>query len=90
MSITYENTSNFIELAHGKVHYHEVGEGPVLLLIHGSGPGVSGWANYQGNLERFSKSMRCIVIDMPGYGQSDVIEGDPIGGCVTVCVGLRG
>lgn len=85
---TFENTSKTVELSHGKVHYHEAGEGPCLLLIHGSGPGVTGWANYQGNLARFAQSYRCIVIDLPGYGGSDGIEGEPVSGCVSVCVQL--
>lgn len=69
MDIDYERTSKSAELDHGVVHYHDVGEGPGLLLIHGSGPGVTGWANYEGNLKTFSKNFRCIVIDLPGYGK---------------------
>ena len=86
MNITYENTSKTIQLQHGELHYHEVGEGPCLLLIHGSGPGVTGWANYQNNLEFFSEKFRCIVIDLPGYGKSAPVEGDPVSSCVSVCV----
>lgn len=29
-----------------RTNYHEQGEGPPLLLIHGSGPGVTAWANW--------------------------------------------
>ncbi len=88
MDITHDSTSKSIELSHGKVHYHEAGEGPCLLLIHGSGPGVTGWANFQGNIARFSESFRCIVIDLPGYGGSDPIEGEPIASCVSVSLQL--
>ncbi len=88
MDIDYETTSQTVELDHGAVHYHDVGVGPNLLLIHGSGPGVMGWANYKGNLNTFAEKFRCIVIDLPGYGKSDPIEGDPIGGCVTSCLSL--
>lgn len=88
MTITYESTRRQIQLEHGCVHYHDVGEGPVLLLIHGSGPGVSGWANFQGNLPVFSRHFRCIVPDLPGYGHSDPLAADPVTGCVTVCMGL--
>ena len=36
-------------LANGiETNYHDVGEGPPVLLIHGSGPGVTGWANING------------------------------------------
>lgn len=86
MSFTYDSTSKTIELSHGTVHYHEAGSGPCLLLIHGSGPGVTGWANYENNLPFFAAKFRCLIIDLPGYGGSDVIAGDPVGGSVGACV----
>jgi pimeloyl-ACP methyl ester carboxylesterase len=49
-----------------------------LLLLHGSGPGVTGWANFQGNLSLFAQHFRCLILDMPGYGGSDPVEGHPI------------
>jgi 4,5:9,10-diseco-3-hydroxy-5,9,17-trioxoandrosta-1(10),2-diene-4-oate hydrolase len=44
--------------------------GPVLIMLHGSGPGVSGWSNFRGNLHVFAKEYRTIVLDMPGFGRS--------------------
>lgn len=88
MDIDYQKTSKTVTLDHGTVHYHDVGVGPNLLMIHGSGPGVMGWANYSENLATFSKKFRCIVIDLPGYGKSDSIDGDPVAGCVSVCLNL--
>lgn len=84
--LTYESTSRFLELPNGKLHYHEAGEGPVLLLLHGSGPGVSGWANYQGNLPYFAEHFRCIILDFPGYGKSAPREGDPITPCIAATI----
>lgn len=52
------------------LHYHEHGSGPVLIMLHGSGPGVSGWSNFRGNLPVFAGSYRTIVMDMPGFGRS--------------------
>jgi pimeloyl-ACP methyl ester carboxylesterase len=37
------------------LRYHEAGEGPPLLLLHGSGPGVTGWRNFRGNLGVFAE-----------------------------------
>lgn len=76
--ISFDNTSRILETEQGNIHYHEVGSGPVLLMIHGSGPGVTGWANFEGNLELFSQHFRCIIIDLPGYGKSDAVPGNPI------------
>lgn len=57
-------------------HYHEAGEGPPLLLLHGSGPGVSGWSNFGANLPTFAAQFRTIVLDMAGFGRSDLPELD--------------
>jgi len=88
MNISFESTSRFAELSRGRLHYHDVGSGPCLLLIHGSGPGVTGWANFAANLAFFSTKFRCVAVDLPGYGQSDAVAGDPIGVCVEAMVEL--
>jgi 4,5:9,10-diseco-3-hydroxy-5,9,17-trioxoandrosta-1(10),2-diene-4-oate hydrolase len=58
------------------LHYHEHGSGPVLIMLHGSGPGVSGWSNFRGNLPVFAKEYRTIVMDMPGFGRSPLLSLD--------------
>jgi len=41
----------------------------VVVFIHGSGPGASGWSNFKFNVEAFQKAgYRGIVFDQPGYG----------------------
>jgi pimeloyl-ACP methyl ester carboxylesterase len=50
--------------------YHEGGSGKGLLLLHGSGPGVSGWSNFQGNLPVFARYFRTLILDQPGFGMS--------------------
>ena len=80
MTTTYsfEETSKTLETPEGNLHYHDVGEGPILLCLHGSGPGVSGWANFRENLGAFTKQFRCLLLDMPGFGGSDDVKGHPI------------
>ncbi len=68
---TFESTSRRVATSNGTIHYHEAGEGEPLVFIHGSGPGVSGWANFEGNLETFSAGYRCLVPDLPGFGLSE-------------------
>ena len=53
-----------------EIAYHDLGEGPVVVLLHGSGPGVTGWANFGANLPALSQHLRCIVVDQPGFGAS--------------------
>ena len=52
------------------LHYHRAGDGPGLLLLHGSGPGVSGWANFGPNVPAFSRDLTVVVPDQPGFGAS--------------------
>lgn len=68
--LTLEGTSQTVHAAGREVHYHEAGEGPVLLLLHGSGPGVSGWSNFGTNLPTFAEHYRTVVMDMPGFGRT--------------------
>lgn len=53
------------------VNYHDVGEGDVVLLIHGSGPGVTAFANWRGVMPILSKNRRVVAPDMVGFGYSE-------------------
>lgn len=53
-----------------ETNYHDVGEGdgiPVLLL-HGSGAGVSAWANWRGLIPVLAEQRRVIAPDLVGFG----------------------
>jgi len=51
-------------------NYHDVGSGPPLLLLHGSGPGVSAWANWRLPLQSLPRHFRCVAPDLAGFGYS--------------------
>ncbi|KJS34782.1 MAG: 2-hydroxy-6-oxo-2,4-heptadienoate hydrolase [Hyphomonas sp. BRH_c22] len=53
-----------------QTNYHDVGKGPPVFLIHGSGPGVSAWANWRLNIPELAKHNRVIAPDMLGFGYS--------------------
>src|SRR3954447_24274198 len=74
----YSATSRTVQVAGGELHYHEAGDGPPLLLLHGSGPGVSAWANFRDNLPAFAEHFRTIALDFPGFGTSHTVEGNPL------------
>ncbi len=63
----------FANLQNGlKVHYLDIGQGPTIVWLHGSGPGASGFSNFKGNYPLFEKAgFRNIVLDLPGFGRSD-------------------
>jgi 4,5:9,10-diseco-3-hydroxy-5,9,17-trioxoandrosta-1(10),2-diene-4-oate hydrolase len=63
----------YVRLASGlRLHLHDVGEGPVLVWLHGSGNGACGHSNFQGNYPEIAAAgYRCLVPDLPGFGYSD-------------------
>jgi 2-hydroxymuconate-semialdehyde hydrolase len=60
-----------IQAAGIRTNYHDVGRGRPVLLIHGSGPGVSAWANWRLTLPELTQRARVIAPDMVGFGFSD-------------------
>ncbi|MGZ4542637.1 MAG: alpha/beta fold hydrolase [Mycobacteriaceae bacterium] len=76
--VSYEDTRRELETDQGVLRYHEAGDGPPLLLLHGSGPGVTGWRNYRGVLGTFAEHFRCLVLEFPGFGVSDPGEHNPM------------
>lgn len=56
-------------------NYHDRGEGPPVLLLHGSGPGVSAWANWRLPMPYLTEHHRVIAPDLAGFGYSEAPEG---------------
>ena len=86
--LSFDETSRFLDTPKGKLHYHVAGDGPPLLLLHGSGPGVSGWANFRGNLPVLAEQYTTYVLDFPGFGKSYSPDANPL--AVRPGVGPRG
>jgi pimeloyl-ACP methyl ester carboxylesterase len=56
-----------------EIAYHEVGTGSPLVMLHGTGPGASGWSNFRVTVPAFSDRHRVIVPDLPRYGRSSKV-----------------
>ncbi|MCO5410455.1 MULTISPECIES: alpha/beta fold hydrolase [Ralstonia] len=54
-----------------QTYVHDVGQGAPVLLIHGSGPGVSAWVNWRPVMPALARQRRVIAPDMLGFGLSD-------------------
>ena len=52
-------------------NYHEAGEGSPVVLLHGSGPGVSAWTNWKRVIPVLAKDFRVIAPDMAGFGYTE-------------------
>lgn len=69
-------TGHYATLPNGlRLHYLDEGQGPVVLWLHGSGPGASGFSNFKGNYPALvAAGYRNILLDLPGFGRSDKPE----------------
>jgi 4,5:9,10-diseco-3-hydroxy-5,9,17-trioxoandrosta-1(10),2-diene-4-oate hydrolase len=64
-------TAKFIDVAGARTRYYDIGRGEPTILIHGGGPGASGLSNYRKNVEPLAAGRRVIVIDLPGFGETE-------------------
>ncbi len=54
-----------------QTQYHSTGEGPPVVLLHGSGPGVSAWTNWRRVMPALSDRFDVIAPDMAGFGYTE-------------------
>ncbi len=79
---TEEGTSKFVSIREGEadlnIHYNDTESGEeVVVMLHGSGPGASGWANFNRNIQPLTEAgYRVILMDSPGWSKSDTIVND--------------
>lgn len=86
-TLTEAATSAYADISEGdltlRLHYNDAGAADgreTVVMLHGSGPGASGWANFSCNIEPMVEAgYRVILMDCPGWSKSDPI----------VCTGSR-
>ena len=61
-------TSRFVEAGHMRWHVQEMGEGPTLLLLHGTGASSHSWRDLMPLLAR---RFHIVAPDLPGHGFSN-------------------
>ena len=62
---------DYIDAGGYRTHYHESGDGDTLLFVHGSGPGVTAWANWRLAMPVFARNFHVLAPDVLGFGYSD-------------------
>nr|ART39084.1 H509 [uncultured bacterium] len=73
--LTAESTKKVAQTKEWKVEYYEAGEGHPVIMLHGTGPGATGWSNFYPNIGPLSERYRAIAMTFPGWGESS--EFDP-------------
>lgn len=75
MPITKESATRDVTLPSGlHLRYYEAGDPDAtpVVLLHGSGPGATGWSNFSGNIGAIADAgFHVVTPDMPGWGDSD-------------------
>lgn len=72
-------TSRFLNVEEAgktlRIHFNDCGQGDeTVVLLHGSGPGATGWANFSRNIDPLVEAgYRVILLDCPGWGKSDSV-----------------
>lgn len=78
---TADNLETFNSAAVGRTveamgiatHVHEAGAGRPLLLLHGSGPGVSAWSNWRPIFADLARAHRVIAPDQVGFNRTQPV-----------------
>jgi 2-hydroxy-6-oxo-octa-2,4-dienoate hydrolase len=52
-------------------NYHRAGAGKTVILLHGSGPGVSAWTNWRRVIPALSDTFDVVAPDMAGFGYTE-------------------
>lgn len=58
-------SSSFISVDGANLHYRDEGQGPAILLLHGTAASLNTWDGWATEL---SKSHRVLRLDLPGFG----------------------
>ena len=70
---------DIVDLDGIKTNIHDRGKGKPIVFIHGSGPGVTAWANWRGVFPEMENDFRVIGYDQLGFGYTQDSRNDPAG-----------
>ena len=77
MTLLESDVAKDVTTADFTIHYNEAGpaDGTPVILIHGGGPGATGWSNYNPNIGFLADAgLRVIAPDLPGWGGSSEVD----------------
>lgn len=62
----------FVETCGYRTNVHDQGQGKPVVLLHGSGAGVSAWANWRNLIPKLSDRYRVLAPDLAGFGYTEI------------------
>lgn len=68
-------TSRTVDVGGASVHVLDVGAGPAVLLLHGSGPGTTGSGAWAGLADVLGRTHRLVAPDQAGFGRTPIQPG---------------
>ena len=77
MALLESDIARDVTTADFTIHYNEAGPADAhpIILIHGGGPGATGWSNYSPNIEAIANAgFRVLALDLPGWGASSEVD----------------
>lgn len=74
--MNHDGIGKTLVAADHQTNYFDEGQGKPLFLLHGSGPGVSGWTNWSKVMPELARQFRVVVPDIAGFGFTEFKEGN--------------
>lgn len=71
--VTKEATDRTVQAGPWQIHFQQAGAGHPVILLHGSGPGATGWSNFWKNIGPLADRFQVFALDMPGWGASSAV-----------------
>ncbi len=76
--LTEEGTSRTIEAGGMTIHYHDIGSGDPILMMHSYGHGSTAWITFHKVFPELAKHYRLIAMDLPNFAKTGpVIYDEP-------------
>ncbi|NNG20883.1 alpha/beta fold hydrolase [Naumannella sp. ID2617S] len=66
---------SYVQTGDIRTNHHDLGSGAPLLLLHGSGPGVSAYANWRLVMQPLAEHARVLAPDLAGFGYTEIPDG---------------
>lgn len=74
MSEKRPEIANSVQTGAFGTNYHDIGGGDPVVFLHGSGPGVTAWANWNKMFPLLKDDFRMLAPDMAGFGFTERLQ----------------